>query len=392
MPESAEPLPPPLKGIAVLQAAMNGAHFAAMPMLAVLVAQRVDGGPSAAGTALAIYFGLSRVGPIFLAPLMDRFGLWRGVSIGLCLRGIALAALPFVSHPTGAFAAAALLGLGQAMYEVSLYGVIGRQARARRDRLLVLNDQALNFGCVLGPLAGVALALRGADAAFVVAGGALFLLGLICSAVRSDLLCGRVVTADEGGMARMLRDSRFLVLCASLVPFWAVFAQLFAAFPLLAVTFGDSPAWANSILIVNGLAGIIALAGLGPWVERGRIHLILAIGLLLAFVSIAGTAFAADLWVLLAIVAAFSVGESSVMLAGQILTARHAEGRSATAYFGAFKASAGVGAAAGAYAGVLTADDGGGTGFVVLGAVGVLSLIGLITYVRMRPARRQVPA
>lgn len=364
---------------------MNGAHFAAMPMLAILVTQRVEGGAAVAGTALAIYFALSRIGPVFLAPAVDRLGPWHGVSVGLCLRGLAFMVLPLAAQGVGALAAAALLGLGQAVYEVSLYGVIGRQARAQRDRLLVLNDQALNLGCVLGPLSGAALAWWSAEAAFFVAGAALVALGLGCTAVRSDLLRAPAMDHAEGIVMPMLRDRRFVVLCVSLLPFWAVFAQLFAAFPLLAARLGDAPAWANSILVINGLAGIVALACLGPWVARDRTLRILGIGLLLAFASIAGTAMVGELWVLLAFVAVFSVGESFVMLAGQILTARHAEGRSATAYFGAFKASAGVGAGLGAYVGVITAGDEGGTGFITLGAIGILSLAGLAFYVCSRP-------
>lgn len=384
MPKHADILSQPQNWIAALQAAMNGAHFAAMPMLAILITQRVEGGAAVAGTALAVYFALSRIGPIFLAGAVERFGLWRGVSLGLYLRGFAFIALPFATQRVEALAVAAILGLGQAIYEVSLYGVIGQQPRAQRDRLLVLNDQALNLGCVLGPVSGAALALWAAEATFVVAGVTLIALGFGCIAVRSDVPRVAPVSHHEGSVRPMLRDGRFLLLCVALVPFWAVFAQLFAAFPLLAASLGDEPAWANAILIVNGLAGIVALACLGPWIESDRTLRILCLGLVLAFATIAGTAMVNELWVLLAIVAIFSIGESFVMLAGHILTARHAEGRSATAYFGAFKASAGVGAALGAYVGVVSADVQGGTGFLVLGTIGLGSMIGVAFYIGRR--------
>ena len=117
--------------------------------------------------------------------------------------------------------------------------------------------------------------------------------------------------------------------------------------------------------------------------------LVLVFGLVLSFASIAGAAAAGGMWSLLLVVALFSVGESCVMLAGQIFTARHAEGRSATVYFGAFKASAGVGAGMGAYLGVLTADGHAG-GFLILAAIGILSLCGLAAYARHQAWRDDV--
>lgn len=381
MPHATQALPRALKGIAVLQAAMNAAHFAAMPMLALLIIQRIDNGVSVAGTALAIYFCASRIGPILLAPAVDRLEPWRGVFAGLTCRGLAFTALPFASQPAEALLTAALLGLGQGTYEVGLYGVIGRQDTHVRNRLLVLNDQALNLGCVLGPLSGVALTLISPDAAFLAAGAVLIVLSLACLQVQSPLLRGQQHRHSSGSVAPMLQDSQFLLLCLALIPFWAVFAQLFAAFPLLAARFGNAPAWANSILVVNGLAGVAALACLGPLVARGQTLLVLIFGLILSFASIAGAASVGGLWGLLLIVALFSVGESCVMLAGQIFTARHAEGRSATVYFGAFKASAGVGAGIGSYLGVLTTDGHAG-GFLVLAAIGILSLGGLAAYAR----------
>lgn len=381
MPNAAvEPLPGALRRVAALQALMNGAHFAAMPMLAVLITARPGGDAAEAGTALAVYFVLSRIGSVPLAPIAERAGLWHAVAAGLWLRGLGFVALPVVDGRTGTLLACALLGLGQATHEAGIYGVMGRQARPWRDRLLVLNGQALNAGCVVGPGVGAALALWGAGVAFAAGGAALLLLGAWCMTERSELLRGRPPPSEGAGIGRVLRDRRFLLLCVALVPFWAVLAQLFAAFPLLAARFGGTPAWANSILFVNGLTGIAALALVGAWIARGRVLLVLYIGLGLAFATIAGTAIVPTLAGLLLIVALFSVGESFVMVASDVLTAQHADGHSTALYFGCLNASVGVGAALGGYAGSVASGAGSGTGLVVLGACGLLSIGPLALY------------
>lgn len=376
-------LPAPLKRITILQAGMNAAHFAAMPMLAVLIAGIPGAGAETAGTALAMYFVLSRIGPLVLAPLAERVGLWNTVTVGLCLRGSAFLFLAFLAWTTaaasGAIAAAALLGLGQATHEAGVYGVMGRQAAEWRDRLLVLNGQALNVGCVVGPVAGVGLALWSPAIAFVGGGVALLALGIWSAAEGSELLRVRAPVDRGFGLSRVLTDRLFLLLCVALVPFWAVFAQLFAAFPMLAAEFGGSAAWANSILIVNGLVGVIALAFVARWIERGLVLLVLFVGLAVAFATVAGTTFVPTLLILLALVVLFSVGESFVMAASDILTGRHADGRSTALYFGCLNASAGIGAAIGGYVGAWDASGSKG-GLLVLAAFGALSIVPIAIY------------
>ncbi|WP_152912297.1 MFS transporter [Candidatus Rhodobacter oscarellae] len=376
-------LPAPLKRIAILQACMNAAHFAAMPMLAVLVAGIPGAGAKLAGTALVIYFVLSRTGPLVLAPLAERFGLWNTVTVGLCLRGASFLFLSFLAWTTaaasGAIPAAALLGLGQAAHEAGIYGVMGRQAAQWRDRLLVLNGQALNVGCVVGPLAGMGLALWSPAVAFAGGGIALLVLGIWSATERSELLRVRASTGRGFGLSRVLTDRLFLLLCVALVPFWAVFAQLFAAFPMLAAELGGSAAWANSILIVNGLVGVVALALVARWIECGLVVSMLFAGLAVAFATVAGTTFVQTLLALLALVVLFSVGESFVMAASDILTGRHADGRSTALYFGCLNASAGIGAAIGGYVGAWDASGSKG-GLLVLAACGALSVVPMAIY------------
>lgn len=371
-------LPYPLTCLAALQACMNGAHFAAMPMLVVLLAAAPDGGAALAGTVLSVYFLLSRIGPLLVAPLAERFGLWKAVTAGLCLRGAAFLMFPLMG-PGGALIAGCLFGVGQALHEAGAYGVIGRQAARERTRLLVLNGQALNLGCVIGPVIGAGLALWSPETSFIAAGLTLIVLGIWSATTHSPLL--RVPALPYGPLKTrgVFKDHRFLLLCIALIPFWAVFAQLFAAFPMLASQLGGSAAWANSILVVNGVTGILALALVARPIEQGRTLPVLFIGLTLAFVTIAGTGYMPTLTALLILVVVFSFGESFVMAASDILTGDHADGQATAIYFGVLNASAGIGAALGSYIGTMYAYNP-RDGMIALACLGLLSIFPIAGY------------
>ena len=147
-----------LRRLVVLQTLMNGSHFMAMPLLAVYCAQSIGLSTGAVGAVLAVYFLAARVTPIVFAPLADRFGLWPAVLTGLALRGVGFLGLYGSSAEVAALAMSTVLGLGTSIYEAGAYGVIGSQERAVRERLIVVNAQGLNLGCVLGPLAGAGIA------------------------------------------------------------------------------------------------------------------------------------------------------------------------------------------------------------------------------------------
>ena len=191
----------------------------------------------------------------------------------------------------------------------------------------------------------------------MVAGLTLIALGIWSANVRSPLL--RVPALPDGPlkMRGVFKDHRFLLLCIALIPFWAVFVRLFTAFPILASQLGGSAAWANSIIVVNGVTGILALALVARPIEQGRILPVLFVGLTLAFVTIAGTGFMLTLSALLILVVVFSFGESFVMAASDILTGDHADGHATAVYFGVLNASAGVGTALGSYLGKMHAND-----------------------------------
>ena len=56
------------------------------------------------------------------------------IRVGLALRAIGLAVVPFVDSPSSAYLAALLLGIGVALHEPAVYGALGTADTHKRDR------------------------------------------------------------------------------------------------------------------------------------------------------------------------------------------------------------------------------------------------------------------
>lgn len=397
-PSDLSALTPALWRLIGLQGLMNASHFMAMPLLALHCATTLGMSPTDVGAVLALYFLAARVTPVVVAPLADRFGLWPAVVGGLVLRGLGFLGLAFAPSATGAMVFSAALGLGTSVYEAGAYGIIGAQPAARRDRLIVVNAQALNLGCVAGPLAGAGLAVLDLSLPLVLSGLLFVALAGAAALERAEELRNHARQDVAGSYRAVFGDRAFLVLCLALMPWWALFAQLFAAFPLEATLRGGSAGWAGSVLVVNGALGFLILFAVPPLMRITG-----ALGLLVLSLAVGGAAMALvgvipGLIALLVLVGLFTCAEIAVLAGSEILVGRHADGRAVATYFALFNMSWGFGGALGGAMGPLVASGANsGTGWMLLGAgCGAASLVGLALYGhlirRAPPAAAEAPA
>jgi MFS family permease len=152
-------------------------------------------------------------------------------------------------------------------------------------------------------------------------------------------------------------DWRYAAFALSLAPFWALFAQLFAAMPILIAETGGTASWAQSVILVNGLVGFAVVPIVLPVIARFGPRVPLAAGCALAGASVALLGLPAQLGVLMALVVALSVAETLVTSAADVLTARHADGRDVARRFGYLAVGAGIGTSIGAGLGVMATED-----------------------------------
>ncbi len=362
-------MPPTLRRLIRAQALMNGAHFIALPFFVLHLAAHPAIGGDGAGLILGLYLGLARLAPLVMGPLADLAGLWRCLRIGLALRALGLGMLAVAETLTGATAAAVILGLGVAIHEPVVSGILASQDRALRERALMRNIQALNLGCILGPAAGMLLA-HSLVGAFLVA--AALTTGPAIWACIERAPAGEARPAT-GAICGALRDVRYLGFAVVLVPFWALFAQLFGALPVMLSEAGHSAAWASAVILINGAVGAAMVPVLVGASHRVGPRGLLASGCALAASATAALAFAEGLAMLLAILVVFSIAETATTAGADILTARHADGEAVASRFAILGAGSGVGASAGAPLGLAAASAGGG-GFVALALFGLLAI------------------
>ena len=218
-----------LEQLVASQATMNAAHFLALPVLALHLTAVPRIGPGAAGVAIRLFFAIARIGPLVTGPLADRMGPWQAFRAGLALRTLGFAVLPFVECVDGAYLASLVLGIGVALHEPAVYGALGLAPEDKRDRLLMRHVQALNFGCVLGPCLAL-FAGWSTTTSFLMAAVATGLLTVWACMQRMHRAPRS--RSQVNGRKKAI-DWRYLAFAAALVPFWALFAQLFSALPML---------------------------------------------------------------------------------------------------------------------------------------------------------------
>lgn len=359
-----------LDGLVLSQAAMNAAHFLALPVLALHLSAIPAVGPGAAGLALGLFLAIARIGPLVTGPLADHVGAWGAIRVGLALRAIGLATVPFVDGAGTAYLAAVLLGLGVALHEPAVYGALGAADTDKRDRLLLRHVQALNLGCVIGP--GLALVAGWSTATSFLAAAAATGGLTVWACMQRPHPTPRTDQPTGGSVFAVDRHS--VLFAMSLVPFWALFAQLFSALPILVADAGGSDSWAQSVILINGLVGFAVVPLILPALHRVGPRPILIAGCAIASASIGLLGMSVALLGLIVLIVALSVAETAVTAAADVLTARHADGRGVAGRFGMLAVGTGIGTSLGAPLGVIAAG-GEPLVLVLLGAFGALSCL-----------------
>lgn len=360
----------PLSALVSSQVAVNGAHFLALPVLVVFWAAKPGIGTEIAGLALGAFLAVARLGPLVTGPLADRMGAWSAIRLGLVLRSVGLASVTLAEGPLTAFMSAALLGSGIAFHEPGIYGALGSASSVDRDRLLLKHVQALNLGCVVGPAIAILVGLSPSWAFLFAATATGF------AAIWSFLVAGPEIqelkAKDRNSL--LVCDRRFVAFAVALIPFWALFAQLFAALPVMVTKAGGAECWAQSVILVNGLTGFLAVPLMLPLLRRSGPRPMIALGSALAACSIGSLAVPLGLAALIMLIVVLSIAETAVTTAADIMTANHANGRDVGSHFGVLTVGAGVGTSLGAPLGVIAAD-GNLFGLLVLGSVGLASCL-----------------
>jgi MFS family permease len=346
-----EGIPSHLRILLVLQFLMNLSTFVAMPLMAVYMADHLGLAATIIGTVFTIHLALGRALPIITGPLADRFGFRNLMVMGLFARAAGFFLFSTATGGASVIGATLLIGLGNAAYESSVYGVFGRQPDAVVTRVFILNNFALNLGVVLGPALGTVLVLYGTVMPFRAAALLFVLLGIW--SLRFSYLDREYSSRSPivGSWSAIATDRRFIWFLFTTLPWWFLFAQLFVAFPLYATQIADSESAANAVFITNGVSGllfvVVSLFAFN-WV-KSREMAVLCYAILLAIYLLAPVS--QSLTWLLFVVFVYTIAESLILPAVETITAELAPDGKQSTYFGALGLVWGLGVALGSYAG-----------------------------------------
>ncbi len=324
-------LPAGVRIVLVVTALMNAGTFMALPLLAVLLVRVLHADPGSVGTVLSGYLLVSRGLPVLTGRLADRIPMRAAMVTGCLVRAGGLAALAGVGSARTALAAAVLVGAGGALYEPAMSALLAAQPTQFRARAFTLRNSALNGGAIAGPAVGGVLLAAGLRAPFL-AGASVFLILAV-------VLLRVSIASDKGACPPPLvirspwRDGKFLVFLAAMTGWWVMFAQLSVGFPLRAAAVGG-PRTVTLAVIVNAAFGLGAMPLVGYTIRRCTPGSGLRIGLALAAVGFALTGIVPDVVALLVGVAVYSVGETFVLVAKDVVVAERATPSRVAGYFG----------------------------------------------------------
>lgn len=305
------------RGVWVLSGAtlVNRAGTMVRPFLALYLTQAL--GFSAEETALVLFlFGLGALaGSLASGRVCDVVSPWRVLVGSLLVGGLActLIALPrtfaamCASVSAWAFVAEAYRPATTTVMSELVSGVELRPAYA----LLRL---AINLGMSIGPVVGGLLAEVSFRALFVIDGVTTTLAGVILAVwtARNGLLAkrARVANATHAAAWGALRDRRYLLYLAGVVPVSMVFFQLEGAWALHVTRgLGASKALIGGLLAINTVLIVLTEVPLNVWTTRWGSARLLALGCVATGAGFGMLAFAPNLaWVAASIVV-WTVGE-----------------------------------------------------------------------------------
>jgi MFS family permease len=223
-------------------------------------------GLALAGFALATIAVASLPGNAVGGFLVDRVGARRAVVVGLVLSAGGAASIAFVEEPWQAFAAAALIGFGAAIFFPAFDSLLAvAVAREQRSSVFAVRHATMNAGLGIGGLLAAAIvsldSVRTFQALYLADAASFLLVVPLLLVLRG--IGERAEAGDEperGGYGRVLRDPAFRrVALVTVLLFGLGYAQLSAAFPAFATGPGEIGAKAVAFAFAVNTLAVVCL-------------------------------------------------------------------------------------------------------------------------------------
>lgn len=377
---------------------MWGGFFMVVPLIAVHYVEDRGFAVAAVGLVLAVRQSVQQGLTLFGGMLADRLGTKWLICAGLLLRGLGFGAMAWATTFSTLLLTATLAALGGALFEAPRSAALAAIVEeGRRARVYALSGTIGGLGTTVGTFVG-ALLLRYDFALVALAAGGCFLLTTAITAL--FLPSVRVATERQrltAGVGLALRDRPFVIFVGLLMGYWFMWTQLTISLPLVGRAISgtnDAVSWLyglNAGMTILLQYPLLWLAG--RWLSPLRI---LILGMAIMALGLGSVALAGSVPALLLCVAFFSVGAVLTTPTQQTVLADLANPAALGSYFGVSALALAIGGGLGTSGGGFLYGLGLRLGapalpWLLFGAVGLVSTLGLALFDRHRRARVATP-
>ncbi|WP_242389262.1 multidrug efflux MFS transporter MdtH [Kosakonia cowanii] len=370
--------------------------FVVFPLISIRFVDQLGWAALMVGIALGLRQFIQQGLGMFGGAIADRFGAKPLIVTGMLMRAAGFAAMGMAHEPWVLWLSCILSGLGGTLFDPPRSALVVKLVRPRqRGRffsLLMMQDSA---GAVIGALLGSWLLQY--DFRLVCAAGALMFI--LCAGFNAWLLpawkLSTVKTPVREGLARVLRDKKFVTYVLTLSGYYMLAVQVMLMLPIMVNDVAGSPTPVKWMYAIEACLSLTLLYPIARWSEkRFRLEQRLMFGLVVMSFSLFPMGMVGSLQQLFTLICTFYIGSIIAEPARETLSAQLADARARGSYMGFSRLGLAFGGALGYVGGGWLFDAGKAfrqpeLPWMMLGVIGLITSLALLW--QFAPRRVQPP-
>lgn len=323
--------------------------FVVFPLISIRFVDQLGWAAVVVGFALGLRQFVQQGLGIFGGAIADRFGAKPMIVIGMLLRASGFAVMAVAYDPWVLWLSCVLSALGGTLFDPPRTALVIKLTRpyerGRFYSLLLMQDSA---GAVIGALIGSWLLQY--DFHYVCwAGAAVFIIAAICNAwLLPAYRISTIRTPIKEGMARVLKDKRFVTYVVTLAGYFMLSVQVMLMFPIVVNELAGTPTAVKWMYAIEAAISLTLLYPIARWSEKHfRLEQRLMAGLFLMSLSMFPIGMTTSLNMLFALICLFYLGTVTADPARETLSASLADPRARGSYMGFSRLGLALGGAVG---------------------------------------------
>ncbi|POP41919.1 multidrug transporter MdtH [Superficieibacter electus] len=358
--------------------------FVVFPLISIRFVDQMGWAALMVGIALGLRQLFQQGLGIFGGAIADRFGAKPMIVTGMLMRAAGFATMAIAQEPWMLWLSCLLSGLGGTLFDPPRSALVVKlvrpHQRGRFFSLLMMQDSA---GAVIGALLGSWL-LQYNFSLVCSVGAVLFVL---CAAFNAWYLpawkLSTVKVPVREGLARVLRDKRFVTYVLTLTGYYMLAVQVMLMLPIMVNDIAGTPSAVKWMYAIEATLSLSLLYPLARWSEkRFRLEHRLMAGLLIMTISMLPIGLVGSLQQLFTLICTFYIGSIIAEPARETLSAELADARARGSYMGFSRLGLAFGGALGYTGGGWLFDAGKASAqpelpWFMLGVIGLITLLAL---------------